>query len=133
MMTAFRNTLTGHTRLICLLGDPVRHSLSPLMHNTAFQHLQLDYAYLVFRANKGNLKEAVQAMRTLEVRGFNLTMPNKQLVIPLLDELSSEARMGGAVNTVVNQEGRLVGYNTDGKGFVLSLKTEGIGKNDRKS
>jgi len=129
---SIRECLSGYTRMICLLGDPVRHSLSPLMHNTAFQHLGLDYVYLAFEVNEQNLQEAVQAMRTLDAAGFNLTMPNKQQVIPLLDELSPEARISGAVNTVKNDNGRLIGYNTDGMGFVLSLQEEGVGVKDKR-
>lgn len=119
-------TISGYTRLVGLLGYPVRHSYSPHMHNAAFQHLGLDYVYLVFEVNDDNLKEAIAAMRTLDVVGFNVTMPNKQNVIPLLDEVSEEARLIGSVNTVVNRDGKLIGYNTDGKGYVMALRDEGI-------
>ncbi|ABR47287.1 shikimate 5-dehydrogenase [Alkaliphilus metalliredigens QYMF] len=118
--------ISGYTRLVGLLGYPVRHSLSPLMHNMAFQHLGLDYVYLVFEVKEDNLKEAVDAMKTLDVAGFNVTMPNKQKIIPLLDEISEEARLIGSVNTVVNKNGHLKGYNTDGKGYVMGLADEGI-------
>ena len=122
----YKTPLTGYTRLIGLLGDPARHSVSPIMHNTAFHHLGLDYVYLVFVVNEQNLAESVRAMRTLDAAGFNLTMPNKHEVVPLLDELSPEARLIGAVNTVKHVDGRLIGYNTDGMGFVLSLEEKGI-------
>lgn len=113
--------ITGQTRLIGLLGYPVRHSLSPHMHNSSFRHLGLDYVYLVFEVDNNNLEQAVNAMRVLDVTGFNVTMPNKQKIIPYLDELSIEAKIIGAVNTVHQVNGKLVGYNTDGKGFVDSL------------
>ncbi|SNS80789.1 shikimate dehydrogenase [Anaerovirgula multivorans] len=119
-------TISGYTRLVGLLGYPIRHSRSPHMHNMAFQHLGLDYAYLVFEVNEDNLKEAVVAMRTLDVAGFNVTMPNKKNIMPLLDEVSEEAQLIGSVNTVVNKKGRLIGYNTDGKGYVMALNEEGI-------
>jgi len=125
------NRITGNTRLIGLLGSPIRHSVSPMMHNTAFQHLGLDYVYLVFEVDDHNLEGAVQAMKTLDVTGFNVTMPNKQKVIPLLDEITESARIIDAVNTVKNQDGRLVGDNTDGKGFVMSLTDEGVAVKDK--
>lgn len=118
--------ITGYTRLIGLLGYPIRHSRSPHMHNSAFRHLGLDYVYLVFEVDNQNLEDAIKSMRTLDVTGFNVTMPNKQKVIPLLDELSVEAKIIGAVNTVHNKDGKLIGYNTDGKGFVDALGYEGI-------
>lgn len=96
------------------------------MHNAAFAALGLPYVYLAFRAGEAELGAAVAALRSLDAKGFNLTMPNKKAILPLLDEVSPEARMIGSVNTVVNREGRLIGYNTDGLGFVRSLQEEGI-------
>lgn len=119
-------TISGYTRLVGLLGYPIRHSRSPHMHNMAFQHLGLNYAYLVFEVQDDNLKEAIAAMKTLDVAGFNVTMPNKSNVIPLLDEVSPEAKLIGSVNTVFNDKGKLVGYNTDGKGYVMALADQGI-------
>lgn len=121
-----KNRITGTTRLTGLLGSPVRHSKSPHIHNTAFQALGLDYVYMVFEVDHENLQDAVQAMKTLDVAGFNLTMPHKQKVIPMLDALSQEAAISGAVNTVKNENGKLTGYNTDGKGFIMSLSNQGI-------
>lgn len=118
--------VTGYTRLIGLLGYPIRHSKSPHMHNSAFRHLGLDYVYLVFEVDNDNLEDAIKSMRILDVTGFNVTMPNKQKVLPLLDEVSVEAQIIGAVNTVHHKDGRLIGYNTDGKGFVDALGFEGI-------
>ena len=118
--------ISATTRLLGILGDPVSHSISPAMHNRAFAELGLPYVYLAFKANQAELVAAVAAMRSLDALGFNVTMPNKTSVLSLLDELSPEARIIGSVNTVVNRDGKLVGYNTDGLGFVRSLEEEGI-------
>ncbi len=118
--------ITGTTRLLGLLGDPVAHSISPRMHNAAFAVLGLPYVYLAFKAGEAELGAAVAALRSLDALGFNLTMPLKKAILPLLDEVSPAALMIGSVNTVVNREGRLVGHNTDGLGFVRSLQEEGI-------
>ena len=118
-------SITGKTTVVGIFGHPVEHSFSPLMHNTAFQHLNLNYCYVPFPVHPDRLGEAVTAIRALGLRGVNVTIPHKQGVIPYLDELSPEARIIGAVNTIVNQEGCLKGYNTDGQGFVRSLKEDG--------
>jgi shikimate dehydrogenase len=96
------------------------------MHNAAFACLGLEYAYLAFDTNEDNLEDVVKAMRVLKVRGFNVTMPNKKNVLPLLDEVTPEARMIGAVNTVLQENGRLIGYNTDGRGYVHALLETGV-------
>ncbi len=119
-------SISGSTRLLALLGDPVTHSISPAMHNKAFQILGLNYAYMGFTANKNNLKSSVDAMKALNVLGFNVTMPIKQKILPYLDELSFEAEMIGAVNTVKNENGKLIGYNTDGPGYVMDLQDKGL-------
>ena len=119
------NTITGHTGLTALLGSPVAHSISPLMHNEAFRHLGLDYVYLCFDVNEETLPEAVAGLKACGIRGFNLTMPNKNRIVELLDELSPAARMIGAVNTVVNDHGRLIGYNTDGIGYMQAAADAG--------
>ena len=117
--------ITGHTRLTALLGSPVAHSISPLMHNEAFQLLNLDYAYLCFDVNEETLPAAVEGLKACGIRGFNLTMPNKNQIVKLLDELSPAARLIGAVNTVVNDKGHLVGYNTDGVGYMQAVRDAG--------
>lgn len=125
------NTITGHTGLTALLGSPVSHSKSPLMHNEAFRYLGLDYVYLCFDVTEETLPDAVRGLKAMGARGFNLTMPNKNKVVELLDELSPAARLLGAVNTVVNDNGRLIGYNTDGTGYMQSVLDAGhnvIGK-----
>ncbi|MBB6215269.1 shikimate dehydrogenase [Anaerosolibacter carboniphilus] len=118
--------LNGKAKLVGLLGYPISHSLSPQMHNTAFSHLGLGYAYLTFDTKEDNLDDVVKAMRVLNVKGFNVTMPNKANIIPLLDEVAPEAQWIGAVNTVLNDNGKLIGYNTDGRGYVQSLREAGI-------
>ncbi len=118
--------ITGHTRLIGLLGFPVKQSRAPKMHNLAFAKAGIDLVYLTFDVTNDNLADAVKAMRVLSVAGFNVTMPNKQAILPLLDELSKEARIIGAVNTVSNSGGILKGYNTDALGFIMNLDEHGV-------
>lgn len=117
--------ITGHTRLTALLGSPVSHSISPLMHNEAFRLLGLDYVYLCFDVKEDALPEAVYGLKNCGIRGFNLTMPNKNKIVELLDELSPAAQLIGAVNTVVNENGRLIGYNTDGVGYMQAARNAG--------
>lgn len=123
--------ITGHTKLTGLLGSPVEHSISPMMHNESFRQLDLDYAYLAFDVGTDQLEVAVEGLKALGVKGFNLTMPNKNLMCSLVDELSPAAKIGGTVNTVVNENGVLKGYTTDGIGFMRSVREAGkdiIGK-----
>lgn len=123
--------ITGHTGLTGLLGSPVAHSISPMMHNESFRQLGLDYVYLCFDVGTEGLKTAVEGLKTLGVRGFNCTMPDKNLMCELADKLSPAAKMIGAVNTVLNEDGVLTGYNTDGMGYMQAVKDAGydiIGK-----
>ena len=113
--------ITGKTCLTGLLGSPVDHSISPLMHNFSFEALGMNWVYLCFDVKEDRLEAAVQGLRALQVKGFNLTMPNKNKILDYLDELSPAARLIGAVNTVENRYGCLIGHNTDGIGFMLSL------------
>ena len=126
------NMISGKTKICALIGDPVEHSMSPAMHNAAFKKLGLDYAYVPFRVKPPELAQAVAGLRALNVRGFNVTIPHKVAVIPLLDNLDSIAQKIGAVNTVVNDNGKLTGFNTDGDGFFRALTAGGVtpaGKN----
>ncbi|MDO5538716.1 MAG: shikimate dehydrogenase [Eubacteriales bacterium] len=118
--------ITGKSQLICLLGSPVAHSISPLMHNEAFRLLNLDYAYLCFEAKEKDMEEAVKSLKFLNARGFNCTMPVKIKAYELADELSPAASLMEAVNTVVIENGRLIGHNTDGIGYVSSVKEAGF-------
>lgn len=120
------NEITGHTRLTGLLGSPVAHSKSPLMHNEAFRLLRLDYVYLCFDVKEDNLKTAFEGLKKLNVAGFNCTMPDKTAICELLDDLSPATKMIGAVNTVVNENGRYIGHNTDGIGYMQSVKDAGF-------
>lgn len=120
-----RIQITGRTRLTALLGSPVAHSISPLMHNEAFSQLGLDYVYLCFEVTEERLKSAVSGLKAAGIRGFNLTMPNKNRMAELADRLSPAAELLGAVNTVVNEGGVLTGYNTDGIGYMRSVADAG--------
>lgn len=117
---------TGSTNLICLLGSPVSHSISPAMHNTAFDALGLDYSYMAFDVSKEDLPTAVEGLKKINCCNFNLTMPLKTAIIPLLDEIDEAAKLAQSVNTCVCQDGKLVGYTTDGIGFLQSMKDCGI-------
>ena len=118
--------ITGHTGLLALLGSPVSHSLSPMMHTEAARLLGLDLVYLCFDVKEDSLPAAVAGLKALHVRGFNLTMPNKTAILSCLDELSPAARLIGAVNTVVVDDDKLIGHNTDGAGFVRALEENGF-------
>ena len=118
--------ITGHTELIGLMAYPIRHSSSPAMHNAAFAKLGLDYAYLAFEVDNDSLEGAVQGIRSLKLVGSNVSMPNKTVVHKYLDKLSPAAEMCGAVNTIVNKDGVLTGHITDGTGYMMSLKDNGV-------
>lgn len=111
-------------KIVGIIGYPLGHSLSPAMHNAAFRKLGIDYEYVPFEVEPEDLKEALSGLRALHIAGFNVTIPHKEAIVPLLDEVTKLARTIGAVNTVQNQEGKLVGYNTDGPGFIESLKED---------
>lgn len=118
--------ITGHTVLTGLLGSPVAHSISPMMHNESFRQLGLDYAYLAFNVDTEHLKTAVEGLKVLGVRGFNLTMPNKNLMAEYCDHLSPASEIIGAVNTVVNNNGVLTGHTTDGIGYMQAARDAGF-------
>ena len=113
--------IDGYTRLAAVVANPIKHSISPFIHNSAFQATETNGVYLAWEVKATDLSETVVNIRRYQMFGINLSMPYKEQVIPYLDQLSEEARLIGAVNTVVNQEGTLIGYNTDGKGFFKSL------------
>jgi shikimate dehydrogenase len=124
--------VSGTTKICGLIGDPVEHTMSPAMHNAAFEKLGLDYIYLPFRVPSESLGDAVSGLKALNVRGFNVTIPHKVAVIPCLDEVDAIAGKIGAVNTVVNDDGKLTGYNTDAAGFLQAMLEQEIqpaGKN----
>ena len=118
--------IDGYTRLAAVVANPIKHSISPFIHNSAFQATETNGVYLAWEVKATDLSETVANIRRYRMFGINLSMPYKEQVIPYLDQLSEEARLIGAVNTVVNQEGTLIGYNTDGKGFFKSLPSFAI-------
>jgi shikimate dehydrogenase len=118
--------ISGTTKITGIFGYPIEHTLSPAMHNAAFEALGLNYCYIPFLVHPDHLKNAIQAIKALNLSGVNITIPHKEKVIPLLDEIAEDASFIGAVNTIVNKNGRLTGYNTDGKGFMQSLIENGI-------
>jgi shikimate dehydrogenase len=113
--------IRGTTRVFGIFGHPVAHSLSPVMQNAAFRAVEMDAVYVPFPVTPDRLGHAVESLRTLQIRGINVTVPHKEKIIAYLDEVDAKARMIGAVNTVVNKNGHLVGYNTDWKGITGSL------------
>lgn len=114
--------LSGRTQVVGIFGDPVDHSLSPQMQNAAIQASGLDAVYLPFHVTVAQLCDAVAAIRALGLRGVNLTIPHKEAACALVDELDEQAAQIGAINTIVNQNGHLKGYNTDGAGLLSALK-----------
>lgn len=108
-------------KLFAVLGDPIGHSMSPVMHNDLFSFYQIDGQYLPFHVKNEDLLDAVKGLRAIGVGGFNVTVPHKSAIIPFLDEVDALALNIGAVNTVVNEGGKLIGYNTDGPGFLKGL------------
>ena len=118
--------IKGTTGLMMLIGSPVGHSGSPAMYNFSFQHNNQDYAYMAFDIKEDQVGEALDAMRLFKMRGANVTMPCKNEAARLVDELSPAARIIGAVNTIVNENGKLVGHITDGTGFVHNLREHGV-------
>lgn len=126
------NPITGKTRIFGIFGDPVSHSLSPLMHNAAFDALSLPCRYLPFNVSTEGLERAARGILPLGIKGINVTIPHKEAIIPFLDQLSLGAQKSGAVNTIEVSAGALIGHNTDGSGFVASLLDSGVdppGKN----
>ena len=120
------NRISGYTTLIGLLATPIKHTSSPKMHNEAFRHLGLDYAYLAFEVGNDGLEDAVKGLKAMQARGCNVSMPNKTVIHKYLDKLTPAAELAGAVNTVINDDGVLTGHITDGVGYMRSLKDAGF-------
>lgn len=118
--------VTGHTGLMALIGSPVEHSGSPVMYNYSFEKLGLDYVYVALDVKEENVKDAISAMKLFNMKGGNVTMPDKTEAAKYMDELSEAAKIIGAINTIVNDNGKLTGHITDGVGFVNNLKDYGI-------
>jgi len=118
--------INGSTGIVGIFGWPIEHTLSPAMHNAAFAALNLDYIYVPFAVEPKTLHAAAQAIRVLGLRGVNVTVPHKQAIIPFLDRIDPLARRIGSVNTVVNRNGTLCGYNTDAAGFIQDVRAQGF-------
>ncbi|AWN20955.1 shikimate dehydrogenase [Streptococcus sobrinus] len=116
--------IDGHTRMAAVVARPIRHSISPFIHNYAFDASGINGVYVAWDIPEEDLQESVQNVRRYDMFGINLSMPYKQVVIPFLDELNQAAQLIGAVNTVVNRQGQLIGYNTDGYGFFKALEKD---------
>ncbi len=123
--------INSYTSYLAIIGNPLRHSLSPVMYNQLFQQRKMNYIYLPFETRADELEKVVKSLKTLNFLGFNVTIPYKQMVIPFLDQLSEEARACQAVNLVKNEAGLLKGYNTDGQGFVKGLIQSGVNPRGR--
>ncbi|SFG67307.1 shikimate dehydrogenase [Lachnospiraceae bacterium C7] len=121
-----KKDITGKTKLLALIGSPVGHSGSPQMYNYSFDKLGIDYVYVAFDVKEDKVKDALESMRTFNMRGCNVTMPDKIAAAENVDELSPAAEIIGAVNTIVNDNGKLKGYITDGEGFVNNLKDHNV-------
>jgi shikimate dehydrogenase len=117
--------ISGKTTIYGIFGHPVEHTFSPGMHNSAFKKLGMDACYVPFAVSPGDLEDAVRAVVPLGLRGLNVTVPHKERVLAFLDDLSEEARLIGAVNTIEVRKGRLIGHNTDGRGFLRALTEQG--------
>jgi len=124
--------ISGTTKVCGIIGDPVEHTLSPAMHNAAFNDLKLDFVYVAFRVKKEELENAMSGVRSLEIHGLNVTMPHKNAVINYLDKLDPTAKFIDAVNTILNDKGKLTGFNTDGVGALKALKENGVNSSGKK-
>ena len=118
--------ITGQTKIVGIIGDPIKHSRSPQIHNAAIVALGLDYVYVPFHVQSANLGAAIEGFKAINVVGINVTIPHKQSVIPYLDEISKEAILIGAVNTLIFRDGAIIGENTDAPGFLQAMQEEGL-------
>lgn len=118
--------VTGHTKQLCIIGDPIEHTFSPNMHNFISETVGNDYIYSAYEVKPENLREAINGIRALGIAGSNVTAPHKKAVMQYLDEISDQARLLGSVNTIVNRNGVLTGYNTDADGFCMSLASNEV-------
>jgi len=119
-------TISGKTRVCGVIGDPIEHTLSPAIQNAAFNNLKLAFVFLPFKVRSAELENAMRGMRGLGIHGLNVTMPHKKAVTGFLDEIDQTAKFLGAVNTILNDDGRLCGFNTDGVGALKALKENGV-------
>ncbi len=125
--------ISGRTEVFAVIGDPIDHTLSPAMHNAAFEHLELDYVFLSFRVTLDQLEKALQGTRGLGIRGLNVTMPHKQAATEFIDEADATVKFLRSTNTILNQSGRLRAFNTDGTGAAKALKNSGLDLSGKKA
>jgi shikimate dehydrogenase len=118
--------ISGKTRVCGVIGDPIEHTLSPIMHNAAFEALKLDYVFLAFKVKPAEVGNAISGMRALTIHGLNVTMPHKNAVIKYLDEVDPAGKAIASANTILNKDGRLLGFNTDGIGALNALEQNGV-------
>ncbi|CAH2212940.1 shikimate dehydrogenase [Tepidibacter aestuarii] len=126
------NMINGSTKLACLIGQPVEHSFSPNIHNCLFEKYNINSKYMCFDVDKDSLKDAIMAIKALKINAANVTIPHKVDIMNYLDDIDTNARLIGAVNTIKNDNGKLIGYNTDGIGFVNSVLDKGYEIKDKK-
>jgi shikimate dehydrogenase len=124
--------ISGNTQICAVIGDPIEHSLSPTMHNAAFSHLKLDYVFLAFKVKTAELANAANGVRGLGIRGLNVTMPHKNAITTYLDEVDPTVKFLGSANTILNRDGRLLGFNTDGVGALRALRENGVSLTGKK-
>ncbi|MCL4429946.1 MAG: shikimate dehydrogenase, partial [Chloroflexi bacterium] len=124
--------ISGKTRVCGVIGDPIEHTLSPIMHNAAFDALKLDYVFLAFRVKPAEVENALNGMRALNIRGLNVTMPHKSSVLNFLDRTDLSAQIVNSVNTILNKDSKLFGFNTDGVGALKALRENGVEPKGRK-
>lgn len=121
-----KESISGYTQLAGVIANPIKHSLSPMIHNKAYEFEGVDAVYLAFEVTKENFNQAIESIKTFNMLGVNISMPYKRLAFEACDELSKEAQLIGVVNTIILRDGQLVGYNTDGIGFIHSLKSQQV-------
>jgi len=129
---SIRDSITAQTKILCIIGHPIEHSMSPIMHNAVLQDLELDFVYMAFDVPPNRLKEAVKGFKALNVKGISVTIPLKEIIIRFLDEIDGIANKIGAINTIKNEDGVLIGKNTDAEGgrkAILDAGYEIKGKN----
>jgi len=124
--------ISGKTRVCGVIGDPIAHTLSPTIHSAAFNHLKLDFVFLAFRVKAADLENAVRGMRGLGIHGLNVTMPHKSTVIAYLDEVDPTVQFLGSANTIINKNGKLSGFNTDGVGALKAIRENGTEVSEKK-
>jgi shikimate dehydrogenase len=124
--------ISGKTRVCGVIGSPIEHSLSPTIHNAAFNCLKLDFVFLAFPVKAADLENAIRGIRGLGIHGLNVTMPHKSAVVAYLDEMDSAVKFLGSTNTILNKSGRLSCFNTDGVGALKALRENGIELSEKK-